>query len=104
MKDVGKELLGAADRQFVGQGEVLRLFGIDIVACDQLPSADNAGGVTVYRAFMFIKEESVGLAIARNLLIEIERDSKARAFVITGSHRIGAEVVVPNSVVKIYTA
>jgi len=104
MKQLGTELIGAADRLFIERGDVLRLFGIDIVVSDQVPTGTNAAGVTLYNAFMFVREESVALVMPRNLRIELQRDARRRGYDIIASERIGAKVIIPDSVVKIVTA
>ena len=107
MKNLGSALVSAGDREFIGTGEVVRLFGIDIVISDQVPTGTATQGgttsITTYHAFMFIKGESVALAVARDLRVELDRDINKRTTNIVATHRIGSEVIVPESVVKIYT-
>ncbi|MCX8192029.1 MAG: phage capsid protein, partial [Nitrososphaerales archaeon] len=88
------------------EGVVAKLYGIDIVVSTKVPTGFGSGTppVTTYRAFVFKKEEAVGLGISRNLTIETERRTDERKLYITATHRIAAAVKAPKAVVKIITA
>ena len=104
MNDVGANLVAAGDRAFVESGEVLRLFGVDIVVSDQLPTGTGSGGITTYHGFMFVKEEALGLAVTRDLRIELDRDINKRTTSIVATHRVGAAVIDGDSALRIVTA
>jgi N4-gp56 family major capsid protein len=86
------------------QGVVGTLYGVDIVVSSKVPTGTGANGTTTYHAFLFRKQEAVGLGISRDLLIETFRDISRRAIDIVASHRIAAAVKQPKAVVKIVTA
>lgn len=88
------------------EGVVARLYGIDIVISTKVPTGSGSGTppITTYHAFVFKKDEAVGLGISRNLLIESEKRTDERKLYITATHRIAAAVKAPKAVVKIITA
>ena len=97
------KILNTESAPFV-KDQLEQLLGIEIVVSDQVNSADNAGGVTVYHAILFKKNEAVGLAFERELRIESQRDVAALKTKFMGSLRAGAKVKVPEACCKIYTA
>ncbi len=103
MNDIGANLIAAGDRAFVESGEVVRIFGVDVVVSDQLPTG-TGNNVTTYHGFLFVKEEALGLAVSRDLRVELDRDINMRATNIVATHRVGAKIIDPDSAVKIVTA
>ncbi len=102
MNDIGANLIAAGDKAFVENGEVVRVFGVDIVVSDQLPTG-MGNNITTHHGFLFVKEEALGLAVSRDLRIELDRDINKRATNIVATHRVGAKIIDPDSTVKIIT-
>ena len=89
--------------EVVRTGRLTQYMGVNIVVSTKVPTGQSADGTTTYHAFV-LHRDAVALAYKRDLTIEQERDIAARVLKIMATHRFGAEVVLPDAIVKVITA
>ena len=92
-----------ASKSYEKGGFVEAFFGIPIVISDKVKSAQNAGSVTYYQAYLF-RKDAVAFAVKRELLVESQKEIGKRALLLVASHRFGVKPVFPKAIVRIYSA
>ena len=90
-------------RDVLTTGRLTQYMGVNVLVSTKVPTGTSADGTTTYHAFV-LHRDAVALAYKRELNIEQERDIAARTLKIMATHRFGAEVVLPDAVVKVITA
>ena len=79
-------------------GQMERLYGIDIIVTNELLSANNAS-----RNLVCVKGKAWGLASQRKMEIEFQKDIAGQYWDIVWTHRIGVNVIDPNTYVIVST-
>ena len=79
-------------------GQMERLYGIDIIVTNELLSANNAS-----RNLVCVKGKSWGLASQRKMEIEFQKNIAGQYWDIVWTHRIGVNVLDPNTYVIVST-
>ena len=79
-------------------GQMERLYGIDIIVTNELLSANNAS-----RNLVCVKGKAWGLASQRKMEIEFQKDIAGQYWDIVWTHRIGVDILDPNTYVIVST-
>ena len=79
-------------------GQMERLYGIDIIVTNELLSANNAS-----RNLVCVKGKCWGLASQRKMEIEFQKDIAGQYWDIVWTHRIGVDILDPNTYVIVST-
>jgi len=79
-------------------GQMERLYGIDIIVTNELLSANNAS-----RNLVCVKGKAWGLASQRKMEIEFQKNIAGQYWDIVWTHRIGVNVLDPNTYVIVST-
>jgi hypothetical protein len=79
-------------------GQMERLYGIDIIVTNELLSQNNAS-----RNLVCVKGKSWGLASQRKMEIEFQKNIAGQYWDIVWTHRIGVNVLDPNTYVIVST-
>jgi hypothetical protein len=102
----------------IQQGVIPQVYGIDLVRSNAVPTSNNGAtpALTTYHAQVFMKTSfkgdqpaalgvggSAGLAVNRQLLIELWRRPDERDLWIIASHRIAVGVLQPLACASIHT-
>ena len=79
-------------------GQMERLYGIDIIVTNELLSANNAS-----RNLVCVKGKCWGLASQRKMEIEFQKNIAGQYWDIVWTHRIGVDILDPNTYVIVST-
>ena len=79
-------------------GQMERLYGIDIIVTNELLSANNAS-----RNLVCVKGKAWGLASQRKMEIEFQKNVAGQYWDIVWTHRIGVDILDPNTYVIVST-
>ena len=79
-------------------GQMERLYGIDIVVTNELLSANNAD-----RNLVCVKGKSFALASQRKMEIEFQKNVAGQYWDIVWTHRIGVDILDPNTYIIVST-
>ena len=79
-------------------GQMERLYGIDIIVTNELLSANSAS-----RNLVCVKGKAWGLASQRKMEIEFQKDIAGQYWDIVWTHRIGVDILDPNTYVIVST-
>jgi hypothetical protein len=93
------------DGEAIRTGAIPRLHGVDLLVTTKVPTGTGAGmpAVTTHRAFVYIRNVSVGLAFTKDLQIETARYPEERATTIVGSYELAAKNKRADAVARIAT-
>ena len=84
-------------------GVIPRLHGIDLLVSTHVKTEAGAGGVTAHKAFVYIREVSVGLGFTKDLEIESARYVEERATTMVASYELAAKNKTIDGVVRLVT-
>ena len=79
-------------------GQMERLYGIDIIVTNELLSANNAS-----RNLVCVKGKCWGLASQRKMEIEFQKNIAGQYWDIVWTHRVGVDILDPNTYVIVST-
>ncbi len=92
-----------SDGSALKTGFIPRLHGIDLLVSTQVPTGTGDSSSTTHRAFVYIREVSVGLGFTKDLEIENARYPEERATTIVASYELAAINKSITSVVRLVT-
>jgi len=101
-RDVVKTAMYFGGAEPIRMGVIPQLFGCVVIESTQIPKTTESG-TDYYHAIAFKRDDAVGLAFGRELLIETDRVPSQRLIKIVGTIRAAAKAIVPELCCKIKT-